>query len=565
MNERPEPAHDAAATERFRATATRILDALFEARPGWASELGDHRFDDRMADLSAGGADEYGRMLSDALVALDALDADRLGTADRVDLEILRTRLAGEQWTVTEQAPHTWDPLAHLPGDAIYALVARDPADAGERLRALAGRLRGVPETLAVARETLGAMPRVHVETAIAQARGIISMLSGDVERLLSREPALRAEVDPARQAAATAIAEHVAWLEDRLPESDRDPRLGAPAYAAKLWYTLDTEMTPDRLLTHAESDLMAVEERMSEAAARVAGRSVEPDEVRAVLDGLAAEAPVDDHTIVPMCERELARIFAWVREIGLVTVPDVAVDVVTMPPSRRGVAVAYCDPPGMLEPDGPDGPPPTFFAVSPTPDTWSAERVASFYREYNGHALRGVTIHEAVPGHAVQLAHARRYTGHTAIRAALWSGAFVEGWACYAEELMAEVGLSAGDTERDRAIMELVRLKMRLRSIINAILDVRVHAHGMTEAEAMALMTRRGHQEDGEAVGKWRRAQLTSAQLSTYYVGHREVREIVKRLEADQETEENCHDLTLSHGSPPPRHLHTLLGLDRT
>lgn len=563
MSERPEPAPDGTATERFRTTATRILDALFEARPVWATELGDHRFDDRMADLSVEGGREYARMLSDALVALDALDADRLEPADQVDLEILRTRLAGEQWTVTELAPHTWDPLVHLPGDAIYTLLAREPADAGERLRALAARLRAVPSALDVARETLGTMPRVHVETAISQARGVVTMLGEDVDRLLERAPSLRTEIDPAREAAAEAITDHVTWLESRLPGSDRDPRLGGPAYAAKLWYELDTEMTPDKLLTHAESDLMAVEERIAEAAARVSGGPVEPGRVREVLDGLADSAPVTDQTIVPLCEAELTGLLEWVRATGLVTVPDMDVRVQTMPPSRRGVAVAYCDPPGPLEPDGPDGPPATFFAVSPTPDSWSAERVASFYREYNGHVLRSVTIHEAVPGHAVQLAHARRYRGNTPVRAALWSHPFVEGWAVHAEEMIAEVGASADDTPRDRAIMELVRLKMQLRTIINTILDVRVHAHGMTESEAMTLMTTRGHQEEGEAVGKWRRAQLTSAQLATYYVGHREVRAIVKDLESDVSTEEDANDRTLAHGSPPPRHLRTLLGLD--
>ena len=562
MNDRQDGPDDAAATDRFRTTATRILDALFEARPVWATELGDHRFDDRMPDLSAEGGREYARMLSDALVALDSLDADRLTPADQVDLEILRTRLAGEQWTVTELAPHTWDPLAHLPGDAIYTLLSREPADPGERLRALAARLRAVPESLDVARETLGTMPRVHVETAIAQARGVLTMLGQDVEPLLARAPSLRAEVDPARGAAAEAISDHVTWLESRLPGSDRDPRLGAPAYAAKLWYELDTEMTPDKLLTHAESDLMAVEEQIAEAAARVGGGEADPGRVRAVLDGLAGAAPVDDRTIVPLCAAEMARLLEWVRATGLVTVPDMAVEVVTMPASRRGIAVAYCDPPGMLAPEGPDGPPPTFFAVSPTPASWSAERVASFYREYNAHVLRSVAVHEAVPGHAVQLAHARGYRGNTPIRAALSSSPFIEGWAVYAEELMAGIGTSAQDTAEDRAIMELVRLKMRLRSIINAILDVRVHAHGMTESEAMELMTSRGHQEEGEAVGKWRRARLTSAQLATYYVGYREVREIAKALERRAPAEERGHDTILSQGSPPPRHLHTLLGL---
>jgi uncharacterized protein (DUF885 family) len=233
------------------------------------------------------------------------------------------------------------------------------------------------------------------------------------------------------------------------------------------------------------------------------------------------------------------------------------------MPPSRRGVAVAYCDPPGPLEPPGPDGPLPALFAVSPTPDGWSDQRVESFYREYNGHMLRNLTVHEAVPGHALQLAHSARHRGGTRIRRALWSGPFVEGWAVYAEGLMAEHGLDPADPPAALGL-RMQQLKMLLRSTINAILDVRVHAHGVTEAEAMRLMIERGHQEEGEAVGKWRRALLTSAQLSTYYVGHQEVRDVASVLRAARPSAgvRELHDLMLSHGSPPPRHLRTLLGV---
>ena len=113
---------------------------------------------------------------------------------------------------------------------------------------------------------------------------------------------------------------------------------------------------------------------------------------------------------------------------------------------------------------------------------------------------------------------------GGTPVRAAFWSGAFVEGWAVYAEELMAGHGYPG---EGDPDAVRMQQLKMRLRMIINTILDVRVHCLGWPEAEAMALMTGRGFQEDGEAAGKWRRALLTSAQLSTYYVGYTEVSDL--------------------------------------
>ena len=223
------------------------------------------------------------------------------------------------------------------------------------------------------------------------------------------------------------------------------------------------------------------------------------------------------------------------------------------MPEINRGVAVAYCDPPGPLEPT----PLPTFIAVSPTPADWPAYRVASFYREYNRHMVHNLMVHEAMPGHYLQLAHARRFAGSTRARAALWSGSFVEGWAVYAEELMADHEYPG---EGDAAAVRMQQLKMQLRMVINAILDARVHAHGMTEAQALALMTERGFQEEGEAAGKWRRAQLTSAQLSTYYVGYTEISDLAAELAKSGLDARQVHDRMLAHGSPPVRLLRTLL-----
>jgi uncharacterized protein (DUF885 family) len=202
----------------------------------------------------------------------------------------------------------------------------------------------------------------------------------------------------------------------------------------------------------------------------------------------------------------------------------------------------------------------PTFVAVSPTPASWPADRVASFYREYNRHMVHNLVVHEAMPGHYLQLQHSRRFTGSdTAIRAALRSGSFTEGWAVYAERLMAEHGYPG---EGDPRAVRMQQLKMQLRTLINAILDASVHAHGMTEAEAMALMTGRGHQEEGEAAGKWRRALLTSAQLSTYYVGYTEISDLAADLKAAHpgRAEREIHDQMLAHGSPPVRLLRTLI-----
>ncbi|HEV2361919.1 MAG TPA: DUF885 family protein, partial [Acidimicrobiales bacterium] len=126
-------------------------------------------------------------------------------------------------------------------------------------------------------------------------------------------------------------------------------------------------------------------------------------------------------------------------------------------------------------------------------------------------------------------------------------SGPFVEGWAVHGERLLAERGHGG-------AAVRLQQLKMQLRMTINALLDVGVHSQGMTEAEALALMRDRGHQEEGEAVGKWRRACLGSAQLSTYFVGFTELAPVIDSYRGSD------YDAFLSHGSPPPSLLADLL-----
>ena len=143
------------------------------------------------------------------------------------------------------------------------------------------------------------------------------------------------------------------------------------------------------------------------------------------------------------------------------------------------------------------------------------------------------------------------------ALRAALRSGSFIEGWAVYAERVMAARGYPG---EGDPQAVRMPQLKMQLRTAINAILDARVHSRGMTEAEAMALMTGRGFQEEGEAAGKWRRALLTSAQLSTYYVGYTEVSDLAAELLGSGQPEQSVHDRMLAHGSPPVRLLRTVV-----
>ena len=524
--------------------AGEYLDDLARRHPDAATGLGDHRFDGQLPDLSLSALAAERQALDGFAARLAAIDAAVLPPELQVDAAMLSDSVARRVFELDELREQTWNPLLANPGSAIYDLIARDFAPLPDRLASVAGRLAQIPAALEMARATLGAMPKVHIETAITQFTGTVKLITSEIDAV-AQQAGGSAAVDAARPAALEALGAHLAWLSEKLahPEDGdfADPRIGPERFARKLSLTLSAAADPDAILARAEADLERITAQITEVAAGLGGTP------REVLDRLAADAP-EESTILRFCAAAFDAQAEFVRDHDLVTLYDDPIEIIDMPEINRGVSVAYCDSPGPLE----IAPLATFIAVSPVPGDWPPERKASFYREYNRYMVHNLMVHEAMPGHYLQLQHSRRFSGGTRLRAALRSGSFIEGWAVYTEELMADHGYPG---EGDPRAIRMQQLKMQLRTTINAILDARVHAHGMTEADAMALMSERGFQEEGEAAGKWRRALLTSAQLSTYYVGYTEISDLAAELRATTgQPDRTIHDRMLAHGSPPVR-----------
>jgi len=539
--------------EPFTPLAERIVDAILAADPVIAMYAGDHRFDDRLPDRSPDGVTAQVGMLRDAANALAEVDPAELGVQERVDHEVLSALVERGLFELTEIRGHEWNPLEYNPGALLYALMARPFAPVEQRLESLAARLAAIPDSLAVARTVLRDCPAIHVETAIGQFEGTAALIRDELPALLAEVPALAGTVQPAAVAAVEAVREFTGMLSRRAADG-RDPRLGRPLWEARLWHTLDTELSAAEVLSRAEANLERVTGELREASAALVGGAGDDETVRRALHRLAEQHP-DDSSIVELAKRAMVETTDFVREHDLVSLIDDECVIQVMPEFARGVAGAYCDPPGPLE----RADVPTYYCIAPTPADWTPERVESFYREYNNHMIHNLTVHEAMPGHFLQLAHARRFLrqggrGSTRVRALGFSGPFVEGWAVYAEELMADRGYHG-------LPLRLQQLKMQLRMTINAILDQLVHCENLSEADAMALMLERGFQEEGEAASKWRRALLTSTQLSTYFVGYTEVSAIARARPAGTPVRD-WHDAMLAHGSPPPRHVRTLLSV---
>jgi uncharacterized protein (DUF885 family) len=559
-------AHAATQDAEFQKTAGQYIDGLLQASPEYATELGDHRFDGQVTDYSAEArAKELARAKQFRENLKQFSDISTLTGANQVDVRILKDNIDSEIFDLEELKEADWNPLVYNQSlaNGLYLLVARDFAPAEQRIPNLRKRMEGIPKVIAQAQKNLQHSPRVHTETAIEQAQGTISLMREGLAPLLEQSPQMKKEIAPLQEKTAKAIEDYKKWLQtDLLPRSDGDFRLGADKFRKKLRFALASDLSMEEIMKRAQTDLQQTQTAIYETALPLykeyfpkADKVTLADKKKvttAVLDKLAERHP-DDNTIVGYAQKIVGEATDFVNSHKLVTIPDTPLDVIVMPEFKRGTGIAYCDSPGPLEQSGK-----TFFAVEPTPKDWSKERKESFYREYNNYMVRDLTVHEAMPGHYLQLAHANEFRAPTLVRAIFRSGTFIEGWAVYCEQMMAEQGYGGPE-------VKMQQLKMRLRVICNAILDQSIHAGNMSEQEAMDLMMKEGYQQEGEAVAKWKRARLTSAQLSTYFVGvseHLDLRDKAKSTAGASFDQKNYNDQVISFGSPPVKYVRELMGL---
>ena len=555
--------------EAFGNLADEYLNDLANFSPVTATIIGDDRADDELDRVDDAARAESLELLREYQAALGALDRSELSRANQVDAELLLHEIESSIWSTETLREWAWNPLyyVNISGSAIYGLLARDFAPLEQRLVSATARLEQMPRFLEQARGSLEPprVPRIHAETAIAQNPGLNSiidtMIIPRMDVLTSEQQArLNAAIETARNA----VADHQTWLEEELlPRANGDFRIGETLYDTKLAFALNSPLSRKEITARAEGEFERVRNEMYEVSKVVylekhpmTAFPDNPDEaykqaiIRAALEEAYQELPPRDG-IVDVAKQQLQEAIDFVIEHNIVTMPEEPVEIIIMPEFQRGVTVAYLDPPGPLDRDQP-----AFYAVAPLPDDWTEEQVESFLREYNMYSIQDLTIHEGVPGHYLQLALSNRYP--STLRSVLWSGPFVEGWGVYAEQMMIEAGYQDHDP-----LMKLINLKWYLRAITNAIIDSAIHVDGMTEAAAMKLMVEGGFQEEREAAGKWVRAQLTSAQLSTYFVGyqeHLEMRAAVESLWGDEFTLRRYHDQVLSFGSPPVRFVRALM-----
>jgi uncharacterized protein (DUF885 family) len=542
------------------------LEAAFRLEPLLATRLGDHRFDDQIDDLSAQARKaslEHDRQTLASLsrkVRIADLPRDA-----QIDYEIFRRHLERSIWLTETFDSFEDDPRVYLSyvTESVYLLLTQSSLPKAVNLKNSLARMAKIPQLLDVARSRLTTSPRVKVETAIKQTEGAISFYADELFKLAGERPD-DSELSLKAERIVASLNRYLDFLKtDVLPRSNDGWRIGPALFTRKLDLELDAGLSAADVLDEAEREAARVELEMALIARQMwgtafPGRTLPLDDpkgrremIRQVLDVVASDHGTAS-SLVTDARGTVGEIKTFIvsRKILRLIEPDQC-RIVEMPEFLRGNSVAYLNPAPPLDIRGSSE-----YAISPPPSDWSKERAESYLREYNRAMLKILTIHEAYPGHYVQLEYSNRCP--SLIRRVLSSGTFAEGWAVYTEQMMLDQGFGKGDLG-----LRLQQLKFYLRAVVNAILDHKMHAGKMTDVEAMDLLVGRAFQTEGEAVGKIIRAKQTSCQLSTYFVGRTafyRLRQQVQREMGERFDLTRFHEAVLSHGTIPVKYLPELV-----
>ncbi|WP_426319946.1 DUF885 domain-containing protein [Pseudoduganella sp. R-43] len=548
----------------FDSQANQFLGALWRIDPETAISVGKY---DTAAQLSVPDQafrDQQLAFIDEWLDKFGKIDARQLSPKQRSDLGLLQNKLNSDRWYLTTFREWEWNPALYNIASPIDFVLNTEYAARPQRLRTLLRRIASVPAYYEAARNNIKNPTREHVKLAIDQAPGVLAVLA-DLDKqaqdsiLNANEKNLYAQRIAAAKVAVEAYAAWLGELDKSLAVSGaRSFRIGKEMYEAKFGYDIQSgsnaEQTYQKALAAREQLLSNMDRISDDLWPKYLADKAKPSDrfakIGMMIDTLSSRH-VAREEFFPEIRRQIPVLQDWVVKNDLLTLdPNKPLVVRETPAYQRGVAGASIEAPGPYRPQDR-----TYYNVTPLDDA-TPEQAESTLREYNHWILQILNMHEAIPGHYAQLVYANK--SPSIVKSIFGNGAMVEGWAVYSERMMLESGYGNNEPE-----MWLMYSKWNLRSVTNTILDYSVHVQGMTEPEAIDLLTRQAFQTAAEAKEKWRRAQLTSVQLTSYFSGYSEIMELREQRRAALGSKfslKDFHEDFLSYGSAPVRVIKELM-----
>jgi uncharacterized protein DUF885 len=568
-------AQTTSSSSRFPALANEFVFTTLSFSPSGATQQGLHRYtdpitgrvmllDQMLDDFSPASLARQRAFYEDFKRRLQKIPRASLDPQTRVDYSILQNAIGSALFTLNDEQFLLWKPEVYSEnlGSALFANISLEYADKNTRAADLAARVDKVPGFIDQAIQNLSASNDVFRRVAIESIDGVRDLVKGMGADFVKGTPS-ESRYARAQPGALAALDKYTAFVNDELPKKpQRDWRMGKKLFDKKFGYYLEVSGAPDDLLRAAEDSMRTTRLEMLKLSEPLHKQwfpshshpSRGSDEytntvVGEVMTRIGAEH-VNRDSLVREGEIDVAMLEKFVVDHRILSLADFSnLRVIVTPLFMRGiygVAGAVFAP--ALEPNLA-----TFYWVTPIPSSWTKEQADSKMREYNKYKFLTISIHEAVPGHAVQGEYANRVTPEwrRLLRVIYGNNPYIEGWAVYTEHMMEAAGVNAGDPVK----MHLTALKGMLRIYMNTIIDVRLHTKNLPGDSAVAMMMREAFQERPEAVAKLQRAQLDYVQLMTYMAGVEEwtnLRRDVQKKEGSRFSQCRYHDRVLLYGPVP-------------
>lgn len=437
-------APSSAANAAYERLAREYLDWYVAVNPTRATRLGLHAHDAHLPEVSAEALTRKAGALRAWLTRVESLEHGALTGDAAVDVRVLESAIRADLLELEEERPWKRNPGFYVGviSSGLSSLASRDFAPVAERLRALRSRLEGVPAVLDAAKANLDGVPALWARHAVRDTKGVVTYLRQDLpaaleaQGLASVEAKEREAFTQAREEAARRLEAFVGWLEKELvPRADGDFRLGRELFERKLALEEHVALSADGLRDINEKAIREYKAWVAREAAKVDATKT-PEQVMAAL--------VKDHPtpeqLIPTARAQLAELQRFVRERDILTLPSERLPVVRETPPYARLGFASMDSPGPFETKATEA----FYNITNVEPGWTPEQKAQHLTYFNRAGLLGITVHEAIPGHFVQLLYEAQIP--TDVRKVFTPASVVEGWAHYTEQMMVDEGLGNGD-----------------------------------------------------------------------------------------------------------------------
>jgi len=458
----------------FNEFKSKFIEEFWKLNPGYALYVGYYEYDDQLVVPDQENTEANLAFIKTYLKQLNQFDIAKLDNNNASDFYIIKNQLESSNWYITTYKGGEWNPARYNVAGAFGLILNTDYKSLDERLKTISKRLENIPAYYQVAIKNITVPTLEHTDLAIQQNKGALGVFQASIPEKMNQstlkeeeKQQLQAKLDKAVES----INGYLSWLQKKRAAladgTARDFRIGKEIYEQKFKYDIVSDYSSKELFDRAIQSKNELHEQMikitSELWPKYFPNELMPDNrlagVKQLIDHLSVKH-IEREKFVDEVKRQIPIIEAYIKEADLLDMdPSRPLVVRETPEYQRGIAGASVNAPGPY-----DATANTYYNVTPL-DHYTPEQAESYLREYNHWILQILNIHEAVPGHYVQLVHSNK--SPSMIKSIFGNGAMVEGWAVYSERMMLESGYGNQEPE-----LWLMYSKWNLRVVVNTIID---------------------------------------------------------------------------------------------